>query len=70
MVAGIAGLYYTGALFAARLPFIAVQVCAVLLMLAARARTPRTPTHPTHPVHLCNRQMNSPRIMAVAPQTW
>jgi len=45
MVAGIAGLYYTGALFAARLPFIAVQVCAVLLMLAARITFGRRSFH-------------------------
>jgi protein-S-isoprenylcysteine O-methyltransferase Ste14 len=45
MVAGIVGLYYTGALFAARLPFIAVQVCAVLLMLAARITFGRRSFH-------------------------
>ena len=36
MVAGIAGIYRSHALFAHRLPFIVVQVAAVLLMIAAR----------------------------------
>jgi protein-S-isoprenylcysteine O-methyltransferase Ste14 len=45
MVAGIVGLYYGGALFAAHPPFIAVQVCAVLLMIAARITFGRRSFH-------------------------
>ena len=45
MVAGIAGMYYSHALFARRPPFIAVQVAAVLLMLAARITFGRRSFH-------------------------
>ena len=45
MVAGIVGLYYGGALFAAHPPFIAGQVCAVLLMIAARLTFGRRSFH-------------------------
>jgi protein-S-isoprenylcysteine O-methyltransferase Ste14 len=45
MVAGIAGLYYDHALIAHRLPFILVQVAAVLLMVAARITFGRRSFH-------------------------
>ena len=45
MVAGIVCLYYGGALFAAHPLFIAVQVCAVLLMIAARITFGRRSFH-------------------------
>jgi protein-S-isoprenylcysteine O-methyltransferase Ste14 len=45
MVVGIIGLYYSHALLAHRLPFIAVQVGAVLLMIAARITFGRRSFH-------------------------
>lgn len=45
MVAGIIGVYYSHALFARRLPWIAVQVAAALLMIAARITFGRRSFH-------------------------
>jgi protein-S-isoprenylcysteine O-methyltransferase Ste14 len=45
MIAGIAGIYSAHALFAHRVPFIVVQVAAVLLMLAARMTFGRRSFH-------------------------
>ena len=45
MIAGIVGLYQAHALFAHRLPFIGIQVAAVLLMIAARITFGRRSFH-------------------------
>jgi protein-S-isoprenylcysteine O-methyltransferase Ste14 len=45
MIGGIIGLYASHALFARRLPFIAVQVGAVLLMISARIAFGRRSFH-------------------------
>lgn len=45
MVAGIAGIYHSHALFARHLPLIAVQGAAVLLMIAARLTFGRRSFH-------------------------
>src|SRR6478609_2247253 len=45
MIAGIAGLYYLGALFASHPAVIAVQVAAALLMIAARITFGRRSFH-------------------------
>src|SRR5512138_2700980 len=45
MVAGLAGLYYTGALFATNPVLIAVQAAAVVLMIAARITFGRRSFH-------------------------
>jgi protein-S-isoprenylcysteine O-methyltransferase Ste14 len=45
MVVGIAGLFYAGALFAARPAFIAIQVAAAVLMIAARITFGRRSFH-------------------------
>ena len=45
MVAGLAGLFYGGALIARRPFFIAVQIAAVLLMIAARITFGRRSFH-------------------------
>jgi protein-S-isoprenylcysteine O-methyltransferase Ste14 len=45
MITGIAGIYRAHALFAHRLPLIAVQVASVLLMLAARITFGRRSFH-------------------------
>jgi protein-S-isoprenylcysteine O-methyltransferase Ste14 len=45
MVAGIVGLFYAGALIASRPVFIAVQIAAILLMVAARITFGRRSFH-------------------------